>query len=318
MLPPLWIFTEGDRQRGLGHLTRCSAYAAAWEMQGGEVHWVVDGDETARQWLSVELVCWQGWQSQLPTLNFYGVAIVDSYTAELETLQMIAAAFDRVIYVDDLERRFYPKGLVVHGAPGVGPTMPGEARWVYGPAWQPLRPAFWEVPQRHTVPEDVARLLIMMGSTDPRGLLPRMTEVARRVFPAAEVHAVLGHSGTAPQGCIVYRQLDAPAMRELMLSVDLAVSAAGQTSYELARCGVPGVLVGVADNQTKQLCEWPLTGAFISAGWWYEPELAAQVGAGLRQLSSAAVRLAAANAGQKCSDGQGVMRALAWLMREYA
>ena len=39
-MPELWIFTEGDLQRGLGHLTRCSAYASAWRGQGGKVHWV--------------------------------------------------------------------------------------------------------------------------------------------------------------------------------------------------------------------------------------------------------------------------------------
>lgn len=33
----LWIFTEGDQLRGLGHLSRCASYAAAWEKLGGEV-----------------------------------------------------------------------------------------------------------------------------------------------------------------------------------------------------------------------------------------------------------------------------------------
>lgn len=33
----LWIFTEGDQLRGLGHLSRCASYAAAWENLGDQV-----------------------------------------------------------------------------------------------------------------------------------------------------------------------------------------------------------------------------------------------------------------------------------------
>ena len=44
----LLILTEGDRSRGLGHVTRCSAYAEGWLTRGGAVHWRLDGDDTAR------------------------------------------------------------------------------------------------------------------------------------------------------------------------------------------------------------------------------------------------------------------------------
>jgi len=38
-------------------------------------------------------------------------------------------------------------------------------------------------------------------------------------------------------------------MSTLMEHVDLAISAGGSTCYELARCGVPGIVVSIADNQ---------------------------------------------------------------------
>jgi UDP-2,4-diacetamido-2,4,6-trideoxy-beta-L-altropyranose hydrolase len=34
-----------------------------------------------------------------------------------------------------------------------------------------------------------------------------------------------------------------------MLSVDLAITAGGQTTYELARCGVPMIMIEVVSNQ---------------------------------------------------------------------
>ena len=38
-------------------------------------------------------------------------------------------------------------------------------------------------------------------------------------------------------------------MRDLMLSVDVAITAAGQTTYELMSCGVPMIPIKVVDNQ---------------------------------------------------------------------
>lgn len=61
---PLWIFSEGDKGRGLGHLSRCSAYAGAWRQQGGTVHWVVEGDELASAMLKEESVRWGNWQQE--------------------------------------------------------------------------------------------------------------------------------------------------------------------------------------------------------------------------------------------------------------
>ena len=39
----LALFTEGDRARGFGHVSRCSAYAQAWLGRGGRVCWILFG-----------------------------------------------------------------------------------------------------------------------------------------------------------------------------------------------------------------------------------------------------------------------------------
>ncbi|UXY15553.1 hypothetical protein N8I74_00620 [Chitiniphilus purpureus] len=308
----LWLYSEGDASRGMGHLSRCLAYATAWRGQGGTVRWVVDGDAAAQALLAAQDVVWQAWQAAPPLPGASDVAIVDSYSAEPAALQRIAACAARVMYLDDTERLDYPAGLVIHAAPGLGGDR-GEARWARGPMWQPLRPAFAEVPQRRVLPA-VTRVLVLMGGTDPRGLTPRMVALARKAYPLAQIHAVLGGpAAPAPDNCTVHRQLDDAAMCAQMLAADLAISAAGQTVSELARCGTPAVLVAVAENQHKQLREWPVLGTAIAAGWWHDPQLDRQLLAALAALATPQARAAMARAGQAAVDGQGVARALAWL-----
>lgn len=94
-----------------------------------------------------------------------------------------------------------------------------------------------------------------------------------------------------------------------MLAADVAVSAAGQTLYELARCGCPTLLFGVADNQRRHMTYWPETGAGRGVGWWDDPALEANILDGLRTLSLED-RIAMSQAGPRLVDGQGIRRLL--------
>lgn len=311
-MPPLWIFSEGDKVRGLGHLSRCSAYAQAWQQQGGSVHWVVDGDELASTFLMEESVCWGSWQLQhIPPQQ--AVAIVDSYSASLETLQSIANGFVRVIYLDDTERLDYPEGMVIHASPGAHGNKSGATIWRWGPGWQPLRAPFWSLPTRTRFPDRVERILIIMGGTDVRDLTPRLVSRLRQYHPDMELNIVNRESDNRLSGCRQHHRLDAEQMAALMSHCDLAISAAGQVTYELARCGLPGILIGVADNQRRQLTGWCSSDAFISAGWWHDTDLFFLLEQGLTALSAPDERARRSQVLQELMAGNGTLEALSWL-----
>lgn len=311
----LHIYTEGDQQRGLGHLTRCSAYASAWSLQYGSVHWVVDGDDAARRLLHGARVEWHTWQNTPVTERWDAVAIVDSYSATLPVLQSIAASYRRVVYLDDTFRLPYPAGLVVHAAPGEPRAVAGEAEWLWGPAWQPLRPAFWNVPKRTHVAERVNRILVLMGGTDPHNLTPRMVELARAVCPDAEIHAVIGTQSLSDiAGCITHRGLNDGQMAKLMCESDVAISAAGQTTYELAACGLPSVLVCLIDNQAGNLKGWAENDAFPDGIWWNAESYETYIINFLKKMSSREYRTSRSIAAQKLVTGEGVCRLIELLL----
>ncbi|WOX49769.1 hypothetical protein R2B70_07270 [Aeromonas sp. XH] len=311
-MPPLWIFSEGDQARGLGHLSRCSAYAAAWRQQGGTVHWVVDGDELASTLLGKESVSWDTWQ-QRPISPQQAVAIVDSYSASLATLESISAGFLRVLYLDDTERLNYPKGLVIHASPGTPGNQSDIATWRWGPGWQPLRPPFWSVPARIRVSTRIERILLIMGGTDIHDLQPGLVTWLRRHHPDAELNVVNRAPDSRLSGCRQHHNLDAGQMADLMCRCDLAISAAGQVTYELARCGLPGVLIGVADNQARQLAGWCGPDTFVSGGWWQDAALLSRLEQGLATLATAEERARRAQGLQRLMAGNGTLEALSWL-----
>lgn len=310
----LVIFTEGDLVRGLGHVSRCSAYAEAWRARGGEVQWVLDGDAAATAMIGAAEARTATWQADVAGLIGTlpsGVALVDSYTARDAVLAEIAGWAEATVFVDDLNRH-YPGGLVVHPAPDRTGTWDEGAlgTWLEGPEWQPLRPAFWDLPVRPSARAEIERILVVMGGGDLRGLGGAMADLAAEAFPQAMIDLVLapGQPEPAHPRLSVHRGLDAAGMAALMLRADLAISGAGQTIFELARCGVPTIMVGIADNQQPNLHHWPRLCGFIDAGVWDDPELNRQVRAGLHSLKDAATRQAINDRARAVVDGQGVRR----------
>lgn len=313
MSPPvLAIYTEGDAFRGMGHLSRCGGYAEAWRERGGHVRWVVDGDGLARRTLSVvkDEVAWRTWQEDLEP-DHADAVLIDSYTVSKAVVAKIAKSSRVTACVDDLFRTVYPGEVtVVHGAPGPLPDSL-EGNWLTGPEWHPMRRAFWEGRVRHYESQKVRRCLILAGGVDSRGVIPTLAKAALACLPAVRLDIVGGSTEVwldhKSADIRVHPHLSAEEMRDLMTASDLAISAAGQTIYELARCGCPAVLVGIAENQRRHIEHWPEVGSAVSAGWWTDPALSEKIERHIRALCSER-RRAMSTAGQRVVDGQGCRR----------
>lgn len=312
----LAIFTEGDVVRGLGHVSRCSAYAQGWADRGGQVCWILDGDAAAAAVIGDgQRVIRRRWQEDAGALDARpAVALIDSYVASAEAVEAAASIADLAVFIDDLGQS-YPPGVVVHPAPDRTAT---GSLWLEGPAWQPLRPPFWDLPERAPTRLDLERILVVIGGGDLRGIAVDMARLASEAFPFARIDLVLGAGRSAPSPdprVTVHQAIDASAMASLMLAADVAVSGAGQTVFELARCGTPSVIVGIADNQQINLDHWPALCGFVSAGRWDDADLYAQVRAGLIHLADPLVRSEISRRASNVVDGQGVRRLLDHLDR---
>ena len=313
----LVIFTEGDIVRGLGHVSRCSAYAQAWSERGGQVCWILDGDPAAAAAAgSGQFVIRRRWQEdERFALDVRpAVALVDSYVASAGTLDAVAAVADLAVFIDDLGRS-YPPGIVVHPAPD---GLATNTAWLEGPSWQPLRPPFWDLPARLPSQPEIERILVVLGGGDLRGIGVDLARLASEVFPSAEIDLVAGAGRPAPAPTprlTVHQAIDATAMASLMLGADVAVTGAGQTVFELARCGTPAVLIGIADNQQANLDHWPALCGYVSAGRWDDVDLREQVMAALAGLADPLVRSEVSRRASGVVDGQGVRRLLDYLDR---
>lgn len=268
----LHIYTEGGLSRGLGHLTRCLAYALAWRDLGGEVFWWVDGDEdVCSRLLLHETVSWDKWQvmSRLPQNGAF--ALVDSYSASFPVLSMIASGYEKVIFLDDTFRMQYPKGYVVHAAEGchVPNEIKGSSSWLIGREWQALRPAFWPNFPTKKILRDSKNIFIMLGGTDHLNLTEVVCTEVSKQHPSSTLH-VISNKLFNLENARFYNGLTDYEICNLMVKSDFSVTSASQCIFELAKVGTPGIILATAQNQDQQLKVWSGNGAFLSAGYWYK------------------------------------------------
>ncbi|RMH01874.1 MAG: UDP-2,4-diacetamido-2,4,6-trideoxy-beta-L-altropyranose hydrolase, partial [Aquificota bacterium] len=321
------LFTEGGKNIGFGHITRCLSLCEAFEEKGGTCLFVIKGGKEVQALLNkpLKLLDWvenlDAFEEELKDVD---ALIIDSYLAKREHYELACKRVKRCLFVDDFNRLEYPCGLVLNGSVYAHeleyPKKEGVS-YLLGTEYIPLRRAFWHVEEKE-IKDEVKRILITFGGDDSKGMSLRIVKMLEENFPEVEKLVVVGAGfkekerlySFASERLRLYENLSAEEMKNLMLSADLAISAGGQTTYELARVGLPAVLVAVAENQLLNCKSWEREGFAIWAGWWEDKNLEERIREALLLLWSKKERLVRHYAGRRLVDGKGAIRAVEELL----
>jgi UDP-2,4-diacetamido-2,4,6-trideoxy-beta-L-altropyranose hydrolase len=268
------IVTEGTAKTGYGHLTRCLAIHQGFEEKNIFPTFIANCDEGGKQALKdikIENIDWVAdTELLLKMLHRSDITIIDSYIADLSLYMKVSAGTKRCVYLDDTQRLQYPPGVIINGAVGAEDLSYQKSNGydlLLGLEYTPLRKEFWEN-NVNAGPKSKTDVLVTIGAQDYDEISIKVLEVLLKRFPQYSYHVVLGFhdfgekltSFQKNKGVTFYKSLNASEMRDLMFICWLAVSAAGQTTYELARCGVAMVLIQVADNQLGNIQGWSKKG----------------------------------------------------------
>lgn len=252
-----------------------------------------------------------------------GLLVLDHYAFDIRWENAVAAP--RLLVIDDLADRPHGADMLLDQNAGRNSRdydglVPEGCFRLIGPAFALLRPDFAarraESLARRRVPH-WRRLLITMGGIDKDDATGAMLQtVAGLEFPEGfAIDVVMGaqapHIGKVRQEAArlpvpVTVHVDVADMAGLMAGADLAIGAAGGTSWERCCLGLPTLMLVLADNQARSASALADSGAAILLGRFDD--------AGWRQRLTAAwdaLPLAemSARAADLC-DGQGALRLL--------
>jgi UDP-2,4-diacetamido-2,4,6-trideoxy-beta-L-altropyranose hydrolase len=296
----LVVRADATPAMGLGHAMRCLALAQAYRDAGGEVVFAMaDPPAPFAARLEAEDIALRPADAAVIDA---GWIVLDGYHFDAAYERELRAAA-RLLVLDDHDADHDADLIVRQGLD----ARAGE-RVLAGPRYALLRREFrqWAGGDR-AVSERVRRVLVTLGGGDPGPVVDTvLATLAGRDLEVQWITGPLNPRRAAPPGVEVV--VDATDMAERMHWADLAVTAAGSTSWELARVGTPQIAIELADNQRPVARALAEHGIAVRAGWHADLDPAALAHAvdGL----TAERRAEMSRRGRATIDGQGALRVL--------
>lgn len=319
---------------GLGHLQRSASLAAALAKSGVTSFFLtnnLDGgsDYVARLKFERDVMRdVQSWTSDdahatLKVASARGcrAVMVDSHEVRADYLSRLRKAGLFVIARDDLACYPFPCQMVVNGNADARElpyfSSSGDTVFLLGPEYAVLPPEFCGTASR-VIRDTPTHLLIILGGADPRHLMPKVLALLDDMPGNFVVTAVVGplfdNAGEVQTAALrairKIRVVYSPqSLSDLMLEADVAISAAGQTLYELAWAGCPTIAVRAAANQDGQLKALVAAGVTWDAGCADDGNVIARLGHSVSSLlADRSARATMSAAGRRLVDGQGALR----------
>lgn len=327
----LLVRADASATIGVGHVMRCFALAEAWLETGGRVAFAMnDVPEGIAQRIArtgARIFHVDAPEDAARVAREVGAthAVIDGYHLGVAHQEALAAAGTRLLVVDDAGETATRAAAMVlnqnaHASPALYDSLGSAPELLLGLTFALLRSEFRHASAKRAVPDVAQRLLVTFGGADTAQLAPRALE-ALAPLDGLDVLLVAGAANPssstlrAPTGARanVRVETEVDDMAEKMRWADLALIAAGSTSWELAASGVPMIAIVVADNQRGVGTAIGELGVGESLG--------AAADVSVTDIRAAVVRLAAdldarqrmARRGRQAVDGRGAQRVCAAL-----
>jgi UDP-2,4-diacetamido-2,4,6-trideoxy-beta-L-altropyranose hydrolase len=256
------IFTEGGSQIGLGHISRSSSLYDELAEREIEVEFIINSDTCQIEIIKNKQYKVVNWLSKEFLTNYIkqsDYCIVDSYLASQDLYGVISNQSKKSLFIDDNGRIEYPEGIVVN------PSLSTEAIkypindtscYLLGPKYIILRSPFIQV-NRENINQQVKEVLITLGGSDIHNLTPSILNRLIKNNSEITFNIVIGNAfnnieeikSLSLNNITFHENATASEMLTIMLKSDFAITAAGQTIYELLATQTPFIPIKVVENQ---------------------------------------------------------------------
>jgi UDP-2,4-diacetamido-2,4,6-trideoxy-beta-L-altropyranose hydrolase len=264
---------DADAAQGGGHVARCAVLAHALRRRGwrtalaardGSLETVPFAAANFDELVAIDRDEVGGVTRRWP--QGCAVAVIDHYARDARLEAALRPWARRILAIDDLGDRPHDCDLLLDVSLGrteddYAGLVPDRARLLIGPEFALLRPDF-AVARASRAPlrdsRERLRVLIMFGATDLGGQSALAARALAGTDLPIEVEIVVGPR--APSHAELRRIVDAAALpmslaigatdiARRMADADIAIGAAGTSSWERCCVGLPSIIVILTDNQ---------------------------------------------------------------------
>jgi len=227
----------------------------------------------------------------------------------------------KIAFIDDWTRREYKKGIVIDWTISAEdfayPQKSTKAFYLLGNKYCAIREEL--MPQKKKlIKKSITQILLIFGGSDHNKMTEKVSQLLKRFLPAISQCVVFGPGvdpsvvntfrKTKEKNIHIYHNISPLKMRHLMQSSDLAISAGGQTLYELAFLGLPTLCIQTAENQLDDIRGFRRKGVLFYMGKNNEKGIYSKIISNTIRLRKSIIRRRISLNAQKLIDGQGARR----------
>lgn len=335
------IRTDASADIGTGHLMRCLAFAQECRKKGHEPLFVLSMETPLMERLKDEEMTVMRIDAERGSANDAAKTIAiagehnaewimsDGYTFDAAYGRMLREAGYKVLMVDDYAHlSSYECDVLLNQNIDASETMYAgktDAELLLGPSHALLRKEFLSRTDRaRAIPEVATNILVTLGGGDPENATSLILRALDLIdTQKLSVTAIAGSenphkdalkkivAGSHHQISLLENVTDMPS---LMAEADIAIAAAGSTSWELLFMGLPFVTGILAENQAGIAVELGRRKLALNIGWYKDcpsERLAEQIS---DLIHDRMLRERLSLAGKETVDGKGAERVLETLL----
>ncbi len=306
---------DGNERIGAGHVARCIPLATAFARLGWDVSFVGTYQGLAG-WLLARAeidACAANPDFSCGILTErYDAVIVDSYAIAPESICDLAHRLPLATIAEANRCQTCGVQLDYH----LDRIEQSDSRLLAGPSYAPLDPALAGVGRAG---KKIGKILVTVGgSSSARELLDPIASMSSSAFPDAVVLCAgraESETNYPHRDRVIY--LPSPSsLVEVLPDIDLAITTAGLSAYELACAGIPQLAIAIAANQRRVVSGLNKSDLALCLDFTSGDSLA-QLPVALERLRDAGLRSRLAERGRQTFDGQGARRAAIALTELY-
>ncbi len=276
-MPTLLIRADASESIGAGHLVRTMVLAeklsdAGWECTYASRTPTIDiVPDILKTFPFIEIKGELATEAtQLINANPDGVdcLLIDHYQWDKLLEDECRSWAGKILVIDDLANRYHNADLLLDQTLSRKKSdyenlVPKSCEILLGPEYALLREQFSEYRngslKKHLADDyQLERILISFGMTDPENMTGVVLEGIRQSGLKLSIDIILGKQAkyldevmdiADSMDCDINIYNQVTEMAKIMQNADLAIGAAGTTSWERCCLGVPSIIIVVADNQ---------------------------------------------------------------------
>ena len=313
------ILTEIGEKIGFGHFSRCSSIA---QELGKEYKVLVllnqKGNSDYQIRSSNYKVKFFDWLNEdISFLKKDDFVIIDSYLAEQKHFNSLKKEGIKTLVLDDYYRLSYPTDYIINPNVSADSSMyySTSAKIFCGAEYVILREEFRGI-SNVKQKENINEIVITVGGSDYRNLLPRFINKVIPLFPkfqfnilaASEDYKTYLDSLNKNRNTEIFGFLHAEEIKNLFVKSDIAVSASGQTLGELVITSTPFVAFAVDDDQYPTQQFYLAQNIISEKILWSDSDFIEKIEIGIRNLLNKNEREIQIKKARKFIDGKGVER----------